>query len=93
MFSKVKRINILSRSMEVDMFAKVKGSDIFSTVWIPIFDKRLVSFIYFVVSIGVATYSIIVNVALVIKTSERYFVYFIAPKLMFLASYSFHFEV
>ena len=46
MFAKVKRINILSRSMEADMFAKVKGSDVFSTVWIPIFDERLVSFIY-----------------------------------------------
>ena len=39
MFAKVKRINIfLSRSMEADMFAKVKGSNIFSTVWIPIFE-------------------------------------------------------
>ena len=46
MFAKVKRIDILSRSMEADMFAKVKGSNIFSTVWISIFDKRLVSFIY-----------------------------------------------
>ena len=46
MFAKVKRIDILSRSMEADMFANVKGSDIFSTVRIPIFDKRLVSFIY-----------------------------------------------
>ena len=27
MFAKVKRIDILSRSMEADMFAKVKGSD------------------------------------------------------------------
>ena len=50
---------------------------------------------YFVVSVGVAlaTYSIIVNVALVIETAERYFIYFIAPKLMFLASYSCHFVV
>ena len=30
MFAKVKRIDILSRSMEADMFAKVKGSDILS---------------------------------------------------------------
>ena len=33
------------------------------------------------------------DVALVIETAERYFVYFIAPKLMSLASYSFHFVV
>ena len=45
---------------------------------------------YFVVSIGVATYSIIENVALVIETAERYFVYFIVPKLMFLAFYTFY---
>ena len=48
MFAEVKRINILSRCMEADTFAKVKGSDTFSTVWIPIFDERLVSFIYYI---------------------------------------------
>ena len=36
---------------------------------------------------------IIIDVALVIKTAERHFVYFIATKLMSLASYSFHFVV
>ena len=43
--------------------------------------------------IGITATTIIMNVALVIETAERYFVYFIAPKLMSLASYSFHFVV
>ena len=44
-------------------------------------------------SIGITAHSIVMDVALVIKTAERYFVYFIATKLVSLASYSFHFEV
>ena len=48
---------------------------------------------YFIVSIGITACSIIVDVALVIEAAERYFVYFIATKLMSLASYSFHFVV
>ena len=44
-------------------------------------------------SIGIATHSIIVNVAFVIETAERHFVYFIATKLMSLASYCFYFVV
>ena len=44
-------------------------------------------------SIGIATGSIVVNVALVVETAKRYFVYFIAPKLVFLASDGFHFVV
>ena len=47
----------------------------------------------FVVSICIATYSIVVNVVLVIETAERHFVYVIASKLMFMASYGFHFMV
>ena len=37
-------------------------------------------------SIGVATYSIVVNVALIVEATEGYFVYFVASELMFLAS-------
>ena len=44
-------------------------------------------------SIGITACSIIMDVALVIETAELYFVYFIATKLMSLASYSFHFVV
>ena len=51
----------------------------------------LTIFFYFVVSIGVATYSIIMDVALVIEATE--FIYFVTSELMFLASYSFHFVV
>ena len=35
-------------------------------------------------SIGITACSIIMDVALVIKTAERYFVYFVATKLMVL---------
>ena len=44
-------------------------------------------------STGITACSIIMDVALVIETAERYFVYFVATKLMSLASYSFHFVV
>ena len=44
-------------------------------------------------SIGITACSIIMDVVLVIETAERYFVYFIATKLMSLTSYSFHFVV
>ena len=44
-------------------------------------------------SIGITACSIIMDVALVIETAERYFAYFVATKLMSLASYSFHFVV
>ena len=82
MFAKLKMIDILSRGMEADMFAKVNGVDILSrSMETDIYRvnilsiigevyKILVLFIDFVVSIGVATYSIVMNVALVIKTAE-----------------------
>ena len=58
------------------------------------FEKVLfVNLFYFVVSIGIATHSIIMDVAFVIETAEQHFVYFIASKLMSLASYCFHFVV
>ena len=58
------------------------------------FEKVLsINLFYFIVSIGITVCSIIMDVALVIKTAERHFVYFMATKLMSLASYSFHFEV
>ena len=71
---------------------------IFSTVWIPIFDKSkdwcyLSILFYFIMSVSVTCYSIVMDVEFIIKTTERYFVYFITPKLMFLASHSFHFVV
>ena len=56
------------------------------------FEKVLfINLLYFVVSIGITACSIII--VLVIETAEQYFVYFIATKLMSLASYSFHFVV
>ena len=56
------------------------------------FEKVLfINLLYFVVPIGITACSIIMDAALVIKTAERYFVYFVATKLMSLASYSFHF--
>ena len=58
------------------------------------FEKVLfINLFYFVVSIGVTACSIIMNIALVIKTAERHFVYFVATKLMSLASYCFYFVV
>ena len=58
------------------------------------FEKVLfINLFYFVVSVGITACSIIIDEALVIEAAERYFVYFIATKLMSLASYSFHFEV
>ena len=44
-------------------------------------------------SIGITACSIIMDVALIVETAERYFVYFVATKLMSLASYCFHFVV
>ena len=59
-----------------------------------IFEKVLfINLFYFVVSTGIATQSIIMDVAFVIETAERHFVYFVATKLMSLASYCFHFVV
>ena len=48
---------------------------------------------YSVMSVSVTCYFIIMDVAFIIKATERYFVYFITPKRTFLASYSFHFVV
>ena len=49
--------------------------------------------VIFCVSIGITACSIIMDVALVIKTAERHLIYFVATKLMSLASYCFHFVV
>ena len=58
------------------------------------FEKVLfINLFYFVVSIGITACSIIMDIALVIETAERYFVYFISTKLVSLASYSFYFVV
>ena len=51
-FAKVKRIDILSRSMEADI------------------SKKYCSLIYFIVPISITARSIIMDVALVIKTAE-----------------------
>ena len=48
---------------------------------------------YFIVSIGITACSIVMDVALVIKTAKRHLIYFVATELMFLASYCFHFVV
>ena len=56
------------------------------------FNKRISGlWLYFVVSIGITACSIFMDVALIIKTAEQYFVYFIATKLMFITSDCFHF--
>ena len=47
----------------------------------------------FVVSIGITACSIIMDVALVIKTAERHLIYLVATELMSLASYCFYFVV
>ena len=57
-------------------------------VWRPI---CLIKGLYFVVSISITACSIIMDVALVIKTAERHLIYFIATNLMFITSDCFHF--
>ena len=58
------------------------------------FEKVLfINLFYFVISIGITACSIIMDVALVIKTAERHFVYFVNTKLMSLTSYCFNFVV
>ena len=93
-FPKVKEIDLLSRSMEADILKSKKDLYLVQNYGGRYFEKVLfINLFYFVVSIGKATHSIIVNVAFVIETAERHFVYFIATKLMSLASYCFHFVV
>ena len=58
------------------------------------FEKVLfINLFYFVVSIGIATCSIVMDVSFVIESAERHLIYFVATKLMSLASYCFHFVV
>ena len=58
------------------------------------FNKRISAYGYILlVSIGITACSIIMDVALVIETAQRYFVYLVATKLMSSASYNFHFVV
>ena len=91
-FWKVKRIYILFRSMEANILESKKDLYLAQKYGGRYFVKVLfINLFYFVVSIGITTCSIVMDVALVIKTAERYFVYFIATKLMSLASYSFYF--
>ena len=49
--------------------------------------------VLFYSAISITACSIIMDVALVIKTAERHLIYFVATKLMSSASYSFHFVV
>ena len=84
--------HILSRSMEADILESKKDLYLVQKYGGRYFEKVLfINLFHFVVPIGITACSIIIDVALVIKTAERYFVYFIAAKLMSLASYSFHF--
>ena len=94
-FWKVKRIYILFQEYGGRYFAKVKRVYIlFQKYGGRYFEKVLfINLFYFVVSIGITACSIIMDVALVIKTAERHFVYFVATKLMFLASHCFNFVV
>ena len=48
---------------------------------------------YFVVSIGIATCSIVMDVSFVIEAAERHLIYFVATEFMSLVSYCFHFLV
>ena len=58
------------------------------------FEKvSFINLFYFVVIIGITACSIIMDVALVIEAAEQHFVFFVATKLMSLASYCFHFVV
>ena len=58
---------VILHSMDTDIYLmEVKGSVIY--------------LFYFVVSICITTYSIVMNVALIIEATERYFVYFITSK-------------
>ena len=85
---------ILSRNMEADSLESKKDLYLVQKYGGRYFEKVLfINLFYFGVSIGITACSIIMNIALVIKTAERHFVYFIATKLMSLASYSFHFVV
>ena len=80
--------------MEADILKSKKGLYLVQKYGGRYFEKVLFIYLfYFVVSIGIATHSIIMDVAFVIETAERHFVYLIALKLMSLASYNFHFMV
>ena len=58
------------------------------------FEKVLViNSFYFVVSTGIATCSIVMDVLFVIEAAERHLIYLVATELMSLASYCFHFVV
>ena len=93
-FAKVKIIDILSRSMEADILESKRDLYLAQKYGGRYFEQVLfINLFYFVVPIGITACSIIMDVALVIEAAEQYFVYFIATKLMFLASYSFHFVV
>ena len=81
----------MSRSIEADVLKSKKDLYLVQKYRGRYFEKVLfINLFYFILSIGIATHSIIMDVAFVIETDERYFVYFIAPKLMSLASYCFH---
>ena len=52
-----------------------------------------INLFYFVVSISIATCSIVMDVSFVIEAAERHLIYFVATELMSLASHCFHFVV
>ena len=78
--------------MEVDILESRKGLYLVQKYGGRYFEKVLfINLFYFVVSKGIATCSIVMDVLFVIKAAERHLIYFIATKLMSLASYCFHF--
>ena len=84
--------HILSGSMEANILESKKYLYLVQKYGGRYFEEVLfINLFYFVVSIGMTACSIIMDIALVIETAERYFVYFVATKLMSLASYSFHY--
>ena len=86
--------HILSRSTEADILESKKDLYLVQKYGGRYFEKVLfINLFYFVVSIGIGTCSIVMDVSFVIEAAERHLVYFIATELMSLASYCFHFVV
>ena len=81
--------------MEADILKSKKDTYLVQKYGGRYFEKVLfINLFYFVMSIGIATCSIVVmDVSFVIEAAERHLIYFVATELMSLASYCFHFVV
>ena len=77
--------------MEADILESKKDLYLVQTYGGRYFEKVLfINLFYFVVPIGIATRSIVMDVSFVIEAAERHLIYFVATELMSLASYCFH---